>query len=591
MKQIKNEQHLTADILVIGGGMAGLFAAIKARQAGLDVILTDKGYVGRSGGTHYAEGDIQFYRPKRGHKLDQWLNFLNVRNEYMNNPEWNQIIMEESEDRYKDLVDWGIQFFEENGRIDVNGPHALRGGPVIYEFVSMKNRAYAPTLRSKAIEEGVRIYDKVMTCDLLKQDGKVIGAVGVNTTTGMTMVFNAKATVMAAGGGSAYKCWAQNSDYWTGDPDSMAYRVGAEIAGKEFMRSGHPIESAAVRKSAEVYTGGGIQDKIVDVTAKYPYMTIQSGWFWPRVNAENEPTSWIGAWDVHCGKGPLFYDLNLSTGLENYIKKYFRRVGSCEPDKIGLDFFDGGKLLYPSARSPIFSVVGGSGIWPIDKYGTSSVPGLFAAGASCATMASGAYYGGMGIGQTAGMVTGARAAKAAVEYAQGIKDAEAREETISPVRDVVRAPIERNGGFSPAWVTQILQHTMVPYYVMMVKSEERMQAALTMVEFMKNHLVPLLKANNPHELRLAHETRNMVLNAEMQLRASMFRKESRGSHFREDYPTRNDPEWLAWTKLKDVDGKMEAFKEPIPEKFWPDLSRPKEELYPMSLPLDGTLKD
>src|SRR4030042_2060842 len=103
---------------------------------------------------------------------------------------------------------------------------------------------------------------------------------------------------------------------------------------------------------------------------------------------------------------------------------------------------------------------------------------------------------------------------------------------------------------------------------------------------MNSHLVPKLKANDPHEWRMAHETKNMILNAEMQLRASLFRTESRGSHFREDYPRRNDPEWLAWVKLRDEEGEMKAFKEPIPEKFWPDLSKPYKERYPAMLPLE-----
>jgi succinate dehydrogenase/fumarate reductase flavoprotein subunit len=78
----------------------------------------------------------------------------------------------------------------------------------------------------------------------------------------------------------------------------------------------------------------------------------------------------------------------------------------------------------------------------------------------------------------------------------------------------------------------------------------------------------------------------MVLNIEMILRASLFRTESRGKHFREDYPQRNDPDWLAWVKLKDDEGKMLVTKEPIPEKWWPDLSIPYKERYPNRLPLE-----
>jgi succinate dehydrogenase/fumarate reductase flavoprotein subunit len=146
------------------------------------------------------------------------------------------------------------------------------------------------------------------------------------------------------------------------------------------------------------------------------------------------------------------------------------------------------------------------------------------------------------------------------------------------------APAERKGGFSPAWVTQIIQNTMTPYFILHVKKEDRLKAALTLIEFVRSHLVPKLTAKDSHELRLAHETDNMALNAEMILRSSLFRTESRGQHYREDYPRRDDPTWLVWLKLKDDQGEMKVTTEPVPEKWWPDLSKPYEERYPKRFP-------
>ena len=145
------------------------------------------------------------------------------------------------------------------------------------------------------------------------------------------------------------------------------------------------------------------------------------------------------------------------------------------------------------------------------------------------------------------------------------------------------APLERHGGFSPRWVTQMLQNTMFPYYVSFVKHGDRLQAALTNVEFFRDHLVPRLFAGDRHELRLVHETANMVLNAEMKLRASLFRTESRGCHYREDYPRRDD-EWLAWVLIREEDGQMRLTKEPIPEEWRPDPGVPYEERYPLRYP-------
>ena len=146
------------------------------------------------------------------------------------------------------------------------------------------------------------------------------------------------------------------------------------------------------------------------------------------------------------------------------------------------------------------------------------------------------------------------------------------------------APLKRKGGFTPQWVTQVLQSALAPYFVLYIKHGKRLQTALDTVEYLRDHVVPKMYARDDHELRLAHETRNMVTSAEMKLRSSLFRTESRGTHYREDYPGRNDGEWLAWVRLKEEDGAMKMFKEPIPVEWYPDPAKTYEQRYPMRLP-------
>ena len=157
-------------------------------------------------------------------------------------------------------------------------------------------------------------------------------------------------------------------------------------------------------------------------------------------------------------------------------------------------------------------------------------------------------------------------------------------EEISRLKHILAEPIRRSGGFSPRWTAQILQNTVTPYFMKYVKHGRRLEAGLTIVDFLKDHVVPRLYARDRHELWLCHETRNMVQSAETILRASLFRAESRGNHYREDYPLRDDPDWLAWVKLRDKDGVMELWKEPVPQKWWPDLSQPYEERYRRRFP-------
>jgi succinate dehydrogenase/fumarate reductase flavoprotein subunit len=195
-------------------------------------------------------------------------------------------------------------------------------------------------------------------------------------------------------------------------------------------------------------------------------------------------------------------------------------------------------------------------------------------------MVVGPAYSMGGTGTCNASVTGARAGTAAAKYAKQTAKPVVGEQELSRLRESVLMPTKRKGGFSPGWVTQLLKNAMMPYPVLRIKNGDRLQAAWTQIEFMRDHLCPMLYARNPHELRLAHETRHMIINAEMKMRASLFRTESRGMHYREDYPRRVDPDWLAWVMIKEVDGKMTLYKKPIPKEWWPDLSIPYEKRYP-----------
>ncbi|GAG30739.1 unnamed protein product, partial [marine sediment metagenome] len=167
------------------------------------------------------------------------------------------------------------------------------------------------------------------------------------------------------------------------------------------------------------------------------------------------------------------------------------------------------------------SVHTAEGLWPINTKCATTVPGLYAAGDSCCTMQVGSVYPGVGYALCGASVTGARAGLGAAEYALQAEKPVVDGEEITRLKKGIYGPMERKGGFSPRWVTQVLRNTMAPYFIMYVKHGERMQAALTLVEFMRDHLVPRLTAKDAHELRLAHETKNMVHNAEMKLSASL----------------------------------------------------------------------
>ena len=132
----------------------------------------------------------------------------------------------------------------------------------------------------------------------------------------------------------------------------------------------------------------------------------------------------------------------------------------------------------------------------------------------------------------------------------------------------ILAPLRRTVGYGPAWVTRTLQGVMIPNFVRYDNIEILLKAALAYVEELSEHYMLMFRAADMHELRLAHETANMIISAEMKLRASLMRNESRCSHFRLDYPEIDDQNWQAWINIyKDDEGGMQLEKQPFDR--WP----------------------
>ena len=535
------EKVIESDVLVIGGGMAGCFAAIRAKEQGLSVILVEKGYVGRSGATSLAAG-LMVFNPDWGNKLDMCMERINSVGEYVNNRDWAEIIFKESYARYEELLSWGVEFNKDtNGRPITNSM-----GPGYSESLQLTRGQIALVLRKQLDASDIEIRDRVMITDLIKQDGGIAGALGFDRDSNGPLVFKARATVLCAGT-SSFKPFAFPVSGLTGDGAAMAYRAGAEITGKEF--------NFTTRTSAERPAAWIANLRSQGVSGGAPALSKFKNVLGDELPGVPGVFSLNMEFETHAGRAPIYSE---------------------RPD--------GKRTAMIGGAASGASVHMSEGIWPANTQGATSLPGLYAAGESYGMIPFGATYPGGGMAFIAAAVSGARAGLGAAEYARSVNTPVLDGDEIVRLTALARAPLERKGGFSPGWVTQVLKNAVIPYFILFIKRGDRMNAALTMVEFMRDHLSPKMFARDPHELRLAHEAKNMVLNAEMKLRASLFRTESRGTHYREDYPRRDDPEWLAWVLLKEENGRMKAYKKPVPREWWPDLSIPYEERYPARFP-------
>ena len=557
MNELNPENRLEADVLVIGGGIAGCFAAIKASEQGAKVILVDKGYAGKSGQTPYA-GNLMVFNPAWGHNLDDWMNYINKTSEYINNRYWTEITILESYARYQDLVSWGVRFQQGDDGEPIRFP-APPGVTDQLRFAENTRGDYAQILRKQALKSGVKILDRMMIAELLKQDGRIVGAIGFPVDSEDLYTFIAKATILCVGA-----CGYKPAGYppiaqLTGDGEAMAYRAGAEILGKEFVDTHTTRMDTPIGIPNMLFRKKNVPDELAVLNG--------NGRGNPEVNAEGNKIP---------GR-PDGASLYRYTFLEYEFQAHAGHAPIYTPTPMGNQPIVGGACLGMSLRKA-------DGLWPADTNCASSLPGLYAAGDALGNMQNGAVYALSGSAIAGGAVTGTIAGIAAAKQALQMGNLVVEENEIARARQVVLAPKERQGGYGPRWVTHMLQNTMMPYFITYIKKADRLQATLTLIEFMQEHLVPRLFARDPHELRLAHETKNMVLSAEMRLRSALFRTESRGNHYREDYPRRDDTNWLAWTRIQQEQDKMTLIQVPVPKEWLPDLSIPYEQRYPFRIP-------
>lgn len=564
MADVSTNQSST-DVLVIGGGMAGAFAAVAAKNRGLNVTLVDKGTVGRSGSTPWAN-TFSVFDEEAGDDRDEWIAGVRGSSEYVNNLDWLDQMLDNSKDRWNDINAWGL--------------------------TSSTARHPSLVLREKLQVSGVELIERTMITTLLTEgedDSRVVGAMGFSIDTEEAVVILAKATIICAGAGS-FKASGFPIQSLTSDGDAMAYRAGAIISGKEWedfhwTNADTPAScwnqwsgmwDSGINKMSQVFTAG---------------MTLSSAYLAHSGDAAisgdtSDSMSAPPDGDLSIDEGSMPDDGERPSeppdGEEVDAERPSRDEGEGERSE-GAPGQSSGVQVGGAATG--LGIHKAEGIWPINLEGACNLPGLYAAGDGLASMLCGASYVGLGFSLSGSAVQGATAGEGAADYALQAADPNISDQQINDLTTAMFAPRERTTGFTPAWVTQVLQNTMFPYFVLMVKEEARLNAALSTITFLREHLVPYLTANDAHDLRLAHETTNMLLNAEMKLRASLYRTESRGTHYREDFPARDDDNWLAWVLLQqDENGDMTVTKKEVPDEWKPDQSIPYEERYPNRYP-------
>ncbi|MDO6461197.1 FAD-binding protein [Granulosicoccaceae sp. 1_MG-2023] len=543
------------DVLVIGGGMAGLFAAVKAHDAGARVLLVSKGRLGSSGLTPFAKGIFSYDPDTADMSIDEFVAGVSESSLGTSNPVFTRQLAEHSKARVEELKAWG--FFDS----------------AIY------NNSFMRPIE----ERGIALQERIMITHLLKEQGRVVGASGFSMDENKIIHYRAKTVVLCTGSGGFKSNGFPLCDV-THDGTVMAYKIGAKVTGKEW-NDGHP---ASAENSGSCYDNwhGQVEEKpgITSVEIHHDlgvdmnYTAYVQGPGGSMGGPGSGPPGGAPGEGAGAGGPPPAQVEQVSGGP--FVPEAFRRNGppSMPPKEEGLlaGLFGDKRPDGPPGMQG--NMVGGStagmaihkseGLVPVDETGLSTVPGLYAAGDALGSYMSGGIYTQVGSSLAGSAVQGAIAGEAAAKASLQLELPDVPEAKLAAVEEEILAPLKRERGYSPAWVTQVLQGVMFPNFVLYIKKERLMQAALAYVEELRDHHVPMLLADDRHKLRLAHETENMIITAEMKMRASIMRKESRCSHYRLDYPEVDDENWRAWINIRqDENGQMQLEKQPFDS--WP----------------------
>jgi succinate dehydrogenase/fumarate reductase flavoprotein subunit len=542
---------IETDVLVIGAGAGGLLAALSAKRngpPGTRVTLVDSWLIGRTGHTAFSNAWKIVVLP--GDDLDGILHEIIAGNDGIADQELVRRSLLASYDRLKDFEAMGMHFGrDERGEYKRRPTRGLDLARVMYPEGG--GLEFAWKLRRALEADGVQLIDRLFVTGLMRGGSdRITGAVGINSRTGEFNVVKARATIVATNAITFRSGFVRDI---TGTGTLLAYRAGATLRNAEF---------SYVRPGTPKFYFEGIT------------FAIQEGAQW--VNAKGEPfmqsyePEWGDEADVpriaramamenRKGNGPLYLDMSaIPEGDREYfiqskvrwMDNFFRKLG----DEAKTDMF--GKTPYYALNQ-------------MTKMGIrtgadcrSDVPGLLSAGLAQAGCAN--HFAGFHIGLCVG--NGWIAGRSAIEDLERLPEPQLDAAEVQALYSETRSPLKTAAATESDRILRDLQAVMFSWDVGILKREDRLKDAFNRVSTLAEEFKELA-APHTHELVRLKETEAMLMAARFILGASLFRTESRLSHFREDHDARDDANWLVWVDVTESGNGPAFVKTPVPTPY------------------------
>ena len=593
-----NYETLEYDVLIIGAGGAGLRAAIEASVAGVKVGLICKSLLGKAH-TVMAEGGVAAALANVDDR-DNWrVHFADTMRggQYVNSWRMAELHAKEAPDRVRELEAWGAVFDRTaDGRILQRnfGGHRY---PRLAHVGDRTGLEMIRTLQDHGIHQGIEVHMEHTIVTLLKDGQRVVGAFAYERERGRFKVFKAKAIVLATGGiGRAYRITSNSWEY-TGDGQSLAYHAGAELVDMEYVQF-HPtgmiwppsvmgiLVTEGVRGEGGVLCNkDGQRFMFSEIPENYKPQTAdnpEEGWRYTQGDKDarrppelltRDHVSRCIMNEVKAGRGSphggVFLDISwIKEKIPNAAEHIKKKLPSMYHQFMQLANLDITKE--PMEVGPTTHYIMG-GVRVDAETQMSSVLGLFAAGEVAAGLHGANRLGGNSLSDLLvfGKRAGEFAANFAKEYGPGqTHDAEIEEAAREALESFDRAARGAGDAESPYQVQSDLQE-MMQNLVGIVRREEEMTRALDGLGALRkrsqNVAVHGHREYNPG-WHTAIDLKHLLTVSEAITRSAIERKESRGGHFRDDFPNKSAADGkVSMVVYKAADGSMQVRREPIPE--------------------------
>lgn len=565
MTSVKDFGELyTSDILVIGGGMAGLVTAIRAKEndPDLDILVVDKGIIGWNGQATKAGNGIRATSKHPNGVMNALKYLVQAHTPFMNDQEFLKRYLEVHRDNIDYMRHCGvITSCDEEGNA---APLTFIPDALDMAGVSIH---VCKQLREFALKLGIRLLSRVNLFELLTNDkGKVIGAVGFDMDHGEFKIFHSKATALATQGCHFKKIGLEFMGYGTGV--GAAYRVGAVMRNVEFSTQ---VDVVFKKTNTPIYGGFNLICNRDGMNITDHYIGHKEWEVTPQLVEAMVK-------EVKDGNGPLWCDLEHpdevramigGQGMDEETQRMFRDKLKWEEHVFEKTIRSFGEVG-DTPETTIKTVIQVEPI-KVDTDIKTDVEGLWAPG-KISTQGN-AYFGwtrgdGLGNASTTGMMCG----DSIYKYAREAEFDEINPEQVAALKEKIYAPLHREDGRKPKEIFDMIERYIFDVNKCITKSEKEIHKVFDDIKVMKE-IIPHLSADDPHTLSKCLEAADTVLCLEMIYRSADMRKESRGimyPHYRTDYPEADDKNWLKWINIRQgADGEMELFTEDIPMWRYP----------------------